>query len=161
MTLATATVAVKCHAFCRSFTHRKNVSHSHTDWCLSHTKMHLTLDVRPQFSMRGQSQLYILYAPNTRLASFLLVCKFPFACLPHFGGNLTHFCLLSHSNQVYGLDRSVITILVPGSPPLLLKRREFMTQKKPMAAEVFFPIKIVSQFVTMHLNSGRLKIDRV
>ena len=37
---------------------------------------------------------------------FLLVCNFPSACLPHFGGNLTHFCLLSHSNQVYGLDRS-------------------------------------------------------
>ena len=39
-------------------------------------------------------------------SAVLLVCNFPSARLPHFGGNLTHFCLLSHSNQVYGLDRS-------------------------------------------------------
>ena len=61
---------VKSRAFCGSLTHLKNVSCSHADWCLSHAKMHLACDVRPQFSTRGQSQLYILYVPNTRLASF-------------------------------------------------------------------------------------------
>ena len=43
-----------------------------------------------------------------RGSAVLLVCNFPSACLPHFGGNLTHFCLLSPSNQVYGLDRSAV-----------------------------------------------------
>ena len=36
------------------------------------------------------------------------LCNSPSACLPHFWGNLTHFCLLSHSNEVHGLDRSAV-----------------------------------------------------
>ena len=41
---------------------------------------------------------------SAKFFSLESLCNFPSACLPHFWGNLTHFCLLSHSNQVHGLD---------------------------------------------------------
>ena len=37
-----------------------------------------------------------------------VLCFCLYVTFRHFGGNLTHFCLLSHSNQVYGLDRSAM-----------------------------------------------------
>ena len=61
------------------------------------------------FSYRPESNALVCSMTYDKILCLIpCVCSFSSACLPHFGGNLYHFCLLSHSNQVsHGLNWQV------------------------------------------------------
>ena len=63
---------VKSHAFCGSLMHWKTISHSHTDWCLSHAKTCLAPDICPQFSTNTRLALFQKENLETRLERLLV-----------------------------------------------------------------------------------------